>query len=175
MLAVSWNELGMGAAVVEGNACASAALHPAWPAQVHLSSCFCNTPLAARCPACGAAPLTEEEIQIVRKPGRRSTRDAAGGCWLRRVGACCLPPACLRVSSGTCTCRGLSCHHASRHPARALAPGIYCPTLNPCPHPGLAVLLAPCLFPLPPLQTPATVQRTWSPRSSWSTTSSGRR
>ncbi|KAL4439855.1 hypothetical protein ABPG75_002856 [Micractinium tetrahymenae] len=28
------------------------------------------------CPACGAPPLTEEELQTVRKPGRRSTRDA---------------------------------------------------------------------------------------------------
>ena len=32
----------------------------------------------ARCPACGALPLTAEEVQIVRKPGRRSTRDAQG-------------------------------------------------------------------------------------------------
>ncbi|KAL4419053.1 hypothetical protein ABPG77_010332 [Micractinium sp. CCAP 211/92] len=30
----------------------------------------------ACCPACGAPPLTEEELATVRKPGRRSTRDA---------------------------------------------------------------------------------------------------
>ncbi|PRW33305.1 hypothetical protein C2E21_7895 [Chlorella sorokiniana] len=32
-------------------------------------------PSTDRCPACGAPPLSEQDLAIVRKPGRRSTRD----------------------------------------------------------------------------------------------------
>ena len=35
-------------------------------------------PSGPSCPACGAIPLSDEELQIVRKPGRRSKRDASG-------------------------------------------------------------------------------------------------
>ncbi len=58
-------------------------------------------PLAAHracCPACGAPPLTEEELATVRKPGRRSTRDANGavctvGCAARGAGC---TPGCMQ-------------------------------------------------------------------------------
>ncbi|PSC69302.1 regulatory particle non-ATPase [Micractinium conductrix] len=38
--------------------------------------CCWQRPVHGYCPACGAAPLTEEELFSVRRPGRRSTRDA---------------------------------------------------------------------------------------------------
>lgn len=56
-------------------------------------------PSTDRCPACGAPPLSEKDLQIVRKPGRRSTRDANGGSLGARGAAggrrrpCGLPPA----------------------------------------------------------------------------------
>lgn len=64
-------------------------------------------PATDRCPACGAPPLSEQDLQIVRKPGRRSTRDAQGAASCPAL--CCRLPATAAAARTPCMVQNAAC------------------------------------------------------------------